>query len=496
MKRRALILLVFILTLALLGPNLAAAAGRNHTVQYGETLTSIAAQYGVSVDSLAAANGIGSPNLIFVGQTLTIPGGTGGSVPAPAQNLAGSGNYVVQPGDNLSTIAAQNGVSVDSLLAANSLGDANFIWAGQRLSIPGKAAPAPAKPAPATAPAPARPATTGATYTVQPGDYLSAIATRYGVSSDALAAANGLSNPNLLYSGQTLTIPGAAPVKSDPPVKATGKTDSPPAAATQAPAPPKVPTAIPAPPGFDQPTPTLQPASERLQTAPTPVPQKEKVVPAAAAPGKLLNYTVQAGDRLYSIAAANNTTVDAIVARNKIADPNNIVPGQKLEILVGDTISKPAANAAKPSATPQSMDKTVTKPGKDKTAPAIDNDIAGKWIDVNISTQTLTAYEGSNAVFSTLVSTGVSWHPTVVGTYKIYAKYLADDMSGGSGAEYYYLPAVPYTMYFYGGYAIHGTYWHHNFGHPMSHGCVNLPTPAAKWVYNWAPMGTTVKTHW
>ena len=87
-----------------------------------------------------------------------------------------------------------------------------------------------------------------------------------------------------------------------------------------------------------------------------------------------------------------------------------------------------------------------------------------------------------------LVSTGVAAHPTVVGTFKIYAKYLADDMSGGYGAEYYYLPAVPYTMYFYGGYAIHGTYWHHNFGTPMWHGCVNLPTDAAKWMYNWAPM--------
>ena len=55
---------------------------------------------------------------------------------------------------------------------------------------------------------------------------------------------------------------------------------------------------------------------------------------------------------------------------------------------------------------------------------------------------------------------------------------------------------MPNSVFFYGGYAIHGTYWHHNFGHPMSHGCVNLPTDAAKWVYNWAPMGTTVVTHW
>ena len=57
----------------------------------------------------------------------------------------------------------------------------------------------------------------------------------------------------------------------------------------------------------------------------------------------------------------------------------------------------------------------------------------------------------------------------------------------------YYLPNVPYVMYFLAGATRHtGTYWHHNFGHPMSHGCVNLPTPAAQWMYNWASMGTTV----
>jgi lipoprotein-anchoring transpeptidase ErfK/SrfK len=119
----------------------------------------------------------------------------------------------------------------------------------------------------------------------------------------------------------------------------------------------------------------------------------------------------------------------------------------------------------------------------------------GKWIDVNISQQRLTAFEGSKAVFSSLVSTGVSNHPTVTGTFNIYVKYQSQAMSGGTGREYYYLPGVPYVMYFYQAYAIHGTYWHNNFGHPMSHGCVNLPTPAAKFMYSWAPVGTPVKVH-
>jgi len=59
----------------------------------------------------------------------------------------------------------------------------------------------------------------------------------------------------------------------------------------------------------------------------------------------------------------------------------------------------------------------------------------------------------------------------------------------------YDLANVPWTMFFYAGYAIHGTYWHNNFGHPMSHGCVNMTTTEAKWLYEWAPKGTLVVVH-
>jgi len=117
---------------------------------------------------------------------------------------------------------------------------------------------------------------------------------------------------------------------------------------------------------------------------------------------------------------------------------------------------------------------------------------SGRWIDVNLSTQSVYAYEGNTVVNSFIVSTGTSYTPTVTGQYKIYVKIRSGSMSGPG----YYLPAVPYIMYFYKGYGLHGTYWHHNFGTPMSHGCVNLETSDAAWLYNWASEGTVVNVHY
>ncbi len=105
-----------------------------------------------------------------------------------------------------------------------------------------------------------------------------------------------------------------------------------------------------------------------------------------------------------------------------------------------------------------------------------------KWIDVDLTHQQLTAYEGDMPVFQTSVSTGLRNTPTVAGEFRIYWKLTATDMAGPG----YFLRDVPYTMYFHAGYALHGTYWHNNFGQPMSHGCVNLRTEDAKWLFNWA----------
>ena len=115
-----------------------------------------------------------------------------------------------------------------------------------------------------------------------------------------------------------------------------------------------------------------------------------------------------------------------------------------------------------------------------------------RWIDVNLSTQSVYAYEGDTVVNSFIVSTGTRYTPTVTGKFKIWIKFKSTTMSGPG----YYLPNVPYAMYFYKGYGLHGTYWHNNFGTPMSHGCVNLRTSDAEWLYYWASEGTVVNVHY
>ncbi len=115
-----------------------------------------------------------------------------------------------------------------------------------------------------------------------------------------------------------------------------------------------------------------------------------------------------------------------------------------------------------------------------------------RWIDVDLSQQRVYAYEGETLMNSFVVSTGTWQTPTVTGTYKIWIKLRSTTMTGPG----YYLPNVPYTMYFYKGYGLHGTYWHNNFGTPMSHGCVNLSIPDAAWLYDFAVVGTTVNVHY
>jgi lipoprotein-anchoring transpeptidase ErfK/SrfK len=114
-----------------------------------------------------------------------------------------------------------------------------------------------------------------------------------------------------------------------------------------------------------------------------------------------------------------------------------------------------------------------------------------RWIDVDLSEQTLTAYENGVPVHTTLVSTGLPQTPTPTGQFRIWIKFRYDDMAGDG----YYIEDVPYVMYFYRGYGLHGVTWHGNFGHPMSHGCVNLPTDEAGWLFNWADVGTLVNIH-
>jgi len=110
-----------------------------------------------------------------------------------------------------------------------------------------------------------------------------------------------------------------------------------------------------------------------------------------------------------------------------------------------------------------------------------------KWIEVDLTHQRLKAHEGDRIVYDFPISSGKPWTPTVTGEFRIWIKLRYAKMSGGSRAlgTYYYLPNVPFIMYFYRDYGLHGTYWHHNFGHPMSHGCVNLMTADAEKLFYW-----------
>lgn len=110
-----------------------------------------------------------------------------------------------------------------------------------------------------------------------------------------------------------------------------------------------------------------------------------------------------------------------------------------------------------------------------------------KWIEVSLDKQRVRAWEGDKVVMEFPVSTGL-WAPTPKGEFRIWHKTRSQTMSGGSKelGTYYYLPNVPNNMFFYQGYALHGAYWHNNFGHPMSHGCVNEPLASAAQIFEWA----------
>jgi L,D-transpeptidase catalytic domain len=117
----------------------------------------------------------------------------------------------------------------------------------------------------------------------------------------------------------------------------------------------------------------------------------------------------------------------------------------------------------------------------------------GRAVVVSLSQQALWAYEDGAVVRSTYVSTGKEKFRTPAGFYTVNSKVPEQDMAGVIGGESYNVPKVPDVLYFTNrGHAIHGTYWHENFGVPMSHGCINLPMDVADWMYAWAPLGMVV----
>lgn len=252
-------------------------------------------------------------------------------------------------------------------------------------------------------------------HVVQRGEYLSAIAYRYGVTVEQIAAANNLANPRLIHAGVHLRIPSP-----DEPL--------------QAPAP--------------------------VETEPVWEPPAE--VGGGSSPA---TYVVVRGDYLSAIAARYGVSAEELAALNSLDNPSLIHAGMVL------TLPPSAASLPAPDARPTP---TVSE---------------GKQIAVVLSQQKVYAFENGVLVQEYLVSTGLPATPTVQGDFAVYRHVPGQLMQGSD----YYLPNVQWVMYFYRDYALHGTYWHSNYGRPMSHGCVNMRNEDAEWLYNWAPDGTSVR---
>ncbi len=164
-------------------------------------------------------------------------------------------------------------------------------------------------------------------------------------------------------------------------------------------------------------------------------------------------------------------------------------------LAVGTVLSMGAFSAwSKPSPS------ALSKPSPSNTVSAQDK-IANKilslqeseqrWIQVDLSSQRLIAWEGSTPVYAVIVSTGKRATPTRVGTFAVQTKHVRTRMTGPG----YDVTNVPHTMYYHRGYAIHGAYWHNKFGTPVSHGCINVAVDHAQWLFKWASVGTPIVVH-
>lgn len=198
-------------------------------------------------------------------------------------------------------------------------------------------------------------------------------------------------------------------------------------------------------------------------------------------------FAVQAGDTPAATRPPLRSTATATPKRDSapaVSRTSTSVPTQALTMT-------PAATETPGSMVMEILDDTPTSEYKEPT-PGITVGDGVRWIDVDLTNQMVYAYEGDTVVNSFVVSTGTWLTPTVTGKHKIYIKVRVQDMRGPG----YHLQDVPYVMFFHGDYGLHGTYWHNNFGTPMSRGCVNLTIDDAAWLFKWASVGTIVNVHY
>lgn len=201
MKRWATQLMMILVMVGVWGVIVTAQGGHIHHVQWGDSLLSIAAMYDVTPAEIMTANGLDNPDFIYIGQKLTIPTT---QATQPHQN---NGYYTVKAGDTLASIAANLNTTAQALASANDLSDVDFIYVGQVLNVPGGVhydddyqPPHSPQPNPSTYECVKR-------YTVEWGDSLSSIAWNYGLTINDITKANHLYG-DAIYKGQVLCIPG------------------------------------------------------------------------------------------------------------------------------------------------------------------------------------------------------------------------------------------------------------------------------------------------
>jgi len=330
-------------------------------------------------------------------------------------------------------------------------------------------------------------------HVVQPGENLYRIALRYGVSMDAIVQANEITNSSVVYRGQTLIIPGLdAPddgasvdnplVAGTPVTHVVNRGESLTIIAQrynttveqilQA---NNITNANRIFPGQQLNVWTTESVNQPLAQEPVAMDVVPQEPVMSDVPGAINStYTVQPGENLSQIAGRFNVDWRTVAQMNGIVDPNNIEAGVQLII--------PAVNAQGGA-----VDLGIVSQPFNVPVPTI---TTGKQIIIDLSDSRIYAYEDGVLVYSALGSTGLPATPTVIGDFEIYNRVRSQTMSGPD----YYLPNVEWVLYFYRGYAIHGTYWHSNWGQPMSHGCVNLTNEDARWFFeNFGAIGTPVR---
>lgn len=333
------------------------------------------------------------------------------------------------------------------------------------------------------------------THVVQSGENLFRIALRYGVDIDELAALNNIANVTQIYAGQVLAIPGldvvdesddiVNPLVAAAPVIHTVQrgeylgqiAELYSVTVAEILSANNIPNANSIYAGQE-----LQIWTNDISVAVSTEEQvenpddAEEVAEAEAETLEQVIHIVQRGEYLSLIARTYGVPWTTIAEANNITNSNNITAGTALVIPGAD----PSVSNGNVISSVPTIAQNLPDPGAHWGV--------GREIVVDLSTQMTYAYENGNLMFSALVSTGLPATPTVQGEYAIWHRTPAQRMTGPG----YDLPNVQWVMYFYQGYGFHGTYWHNNFGNPMSHGCVNMTNADAEWLYNFASLGTNV----